>query len=278
MHRFKRPSKPKNFEADIGTYRQAIRVANNNDTDLPWDDNRWKRQKAVFARAQHDKCGLCEMKVIGVDDGDVEHFRPKDAVWEILDEGRELPGLSSVRGRRFNKLSSKGYWWLGYEWNNWFLSCQVCNRKWKRAFFPIKEQGARSLPPEEENQEIPLLLNPYSGPNPIKHLKYGRLGEIEPRNGSELGRQSIRVYGLWRPSLMRSRQHTAEDVHFQLDRLGKTNSGRKADEYLKDIHRWGQADRVHCGVVRAIFEDRTKISWNQLDQLVLNMNRETTDG
>lgn len=61
---------------------------------------------------QGRSCAYCDRELPGNDRGDVEHFRPKDF-----------------------------YWWLAYRFENYLLSCSVCNSSYKRNLFPI-------LPPD----------------------------------------------------------------------------------------------------------------------------------
>ena len=71
----------------------------------------------------------------------MEHYFPKGAVWKLL-EGDETRGAGEewtpkVKGREHDAVSEWGYWWKAYSWDNYLLSCPVCNRKWKLAYFPV---------------------------------------------------------------------------------------------------------------------------------------------
>lgn len=73
----------------------------------------------ILAQRFHRKCAYCEAKPGHVSHPHVEHFRPK--------------GQRRFEGKMF-------------DWNNWLLSCGICNeQKWKHF-------------PEEDGR--PLLLNP----------------------------------------------------------------------------------------------------------------------
>jgi len=77
---------------------------------------------------------------------DVEHFRPKSNVDED-----EMHG---------------GYWWLAYDFENYFLSCIVCNQKYKRDRFPLSN-GAVRVTYESRGQlatEDRILLDPTFDP------------------------------------------------------------------------------------------------------------------
>ncbi len=99
--------------------------------------------KATLVAAQHEKCCFCE-KLIG-DDGDVEHFRPKQA-------SRQAPG---------KPLQYPGYYWLAYEWSNLYLACPSCNQRHKQNLFPLENASDRASNHQQKlNQETPLLIDP----------------------------------------------------------------------------------------------------------------------
>ncbi len=62
----------------------------------------WGGVKPFFMKGQHRKCGFCEVKVTE-STGDIEHYRPKNAVWHLKAKGRELQDLVNVRGRSYYK-------------------------------------------------------------------------------------------------------------------------------------------------------------------------------
>ena len=67
------------------------------------------------------KCGFCETNTHVGAHKDIEHFRFK-----------------------------KHYYWLGYEWSNLLVSCQICNRDFKNTQFPLENDAYRMLthPPQ----------------------------------------------------------------------------------------------------------------------------------
>jgi len=73
-----------------------------------FETNFWKKAKDQLKEETHDKCAYCEAPTSMVAYGDVEHFRPKSK-----------------------------YWWLAYNYDNYLVSCQLCNQKFKKAKFPI---------------------------------------------------------------------------------------------------------------------------------------------
>jgi len=131
-------------------------------TEHSWDSNRWKKAKDQLTKETCGKCAYCEAPWAQVAYGDVEHYRPKSK-----------------------------YWWLAYCYENYLVSCTLCNQKYKKAHFRVKNNSINepeilastsdeeinnmvgSLTPdptdleqvdtfcELHRQERPLLINPY---------------------------------------------------------------------------------------------------------------------
>lgn len=143
--------------------------------------------KAALRAAQHDKCAFCESKVTHTGYGDVEHFRPK----------------GGVRQRETDALGYPGYYWLAYEWDNLFFSCQLCNQRFKRNCFPLRVQKHRARSHKADiGKEKPLLVCPASPPE--LHLTF--VGEMAvPRKNSKKGRATIDGLGLNRSELIEER-------------------------------------------------------------------------
>ena len=230
----------------------------------------WRDYKAEFSRAQHRKCGYCESVVIGVCVGDVEHYRPKGAVDELPGDkrrwGRERPDLSTVEGRDLDRVCDHGYWWYAWEWTNYLLACQVCNQFWKLCLFPVIEHP-RCAPPRTEVWETPLLLNPFDGEDPVNHLHFDVIGQIDAWEQSEHGRATIDTCGLDRETLRAGREHVAKQVYplteqfliaFSEDDLDRVHEIRGSLRHL------GNPKAPHAGMVRAIFEHETGWSWTEV--------------
>jgi len=101
--------------------------------------------KQALFEAQHGKCAFCESKLTATSFGDVEHFRPKGAVRQEEDGEKLLPG----------------YYWLAYQWGNLFLSCQLCNQRFKRELFPLTDPSHRArCHTDAVAAETPLLIDP----------------------------------------------------------------------------------------------------------------------
>jgi hypothetical protein len=138
------------------------------------------------------KCAFCETNTHAGAHKDVEHFRNK-----------------------------AHYYWLGYEWTNLLLSCQICNRDFKGTLFPLQNDAKRvtahplSISGELDRRqchilskslksEKRLLLHPAIE-NPKKHLKFlsnGLVKGLTPK-----GKKSVEVYGLERDELRKAREN-----------------------------------------------------------------------
>ena len=106
-------AKRKEFETDLMEQDRAIRRGDREKRE--WNSGRWKPSKEQLLIESHNKCAYCEAPTAQVAYGDVEHYRPKSK-----------------------------YWWLAYCYENYLVSCTLCNRSFKSDKFPI---AARKLRP-----------------------------------------------------------------------------------------------------------------------------------
>lgn len=158
--------------------------------------------KERLRQLQHDKCAFCESSFAHVSYGDVEHFRPK-AAW-IQEEGDEL--------------ERPGYYWLAYEWENLFLSCQLCNQRFKRNLFPLVDPSKRARTHHDDlKQEEPLLIDPARD-DPDEHLYFDR-ERIRARTNK--GATTIRVLGLDRPELNKMRRERYAELRRDLTNISE---------------------------------------------------------
>lgn len=113
----------------------------------------WNFLKKWLAGLSANKCWYCEAKSPRAH-LDVDHYRPKLAV-------------TVHRGELIGHL---GYRWLTYDWQNFRLSCQTCNRpakdvegqlRGKGNEFPLRDEAARChCAVDSISNERPTLLDP----------------------------------------------------------------------------------------------------------------------
>lgn len=226
-----------------------------------------KEVKRALERLFHGKCAYCETFYSSAQPMDVEHYRPKGALYE--------------------DKSHTGYWWVAMDWENLLPSCIDCNRRrnqptvetdgtenagtqiqlgvsqldlfgsGKKDRFPIAESGQRAqLPSDLLSLEKPLLLNPCND-DPALHLKFffdaeNPVSFVTPRtladgvdddfkgdNGlSSKGRASIDIYGFNRLGLVQARTEILrrlvflESVIVDLSMLAQSMAAKKAEHDL----------------------------------------------
>jgi uncharacterized protein (TIGR02646 family) len=163
------------------------------------DIYRHESVKAALRQAQHDKCAFCESKFAHAGYGDVEHFRPKAGYCQ----------------REGDPLRRPGYYWLAYEWSNLFFSCQLCNQRFKRNLFPLRNARKRARSHHEAvEQEKPLLIDP-GRTDPAAFLGF-REEVTEAIRGNRVGRTTIEVLGLNRPELVEARRQRLQPIRLLL--------------------------------------------------------------
>jgi len=155
----------------------------------------WTSLKGWLKSISGNKCWYCEAKETR-STLDVDHFRPKLAA--TVDRVK-LPGF-------------EGYYWLSYDWSNYRLSCQRCNRPeiddlglgGKANEFAIQNELLRCTSPAGNMFcESPKLLDPCSEDD-CKLLCHAIDGEVKPVGSPGSweyvrARYSIDVFGfnLW---------------------------------------------------------------------------------
>lgn len=145
--------------------------------------------KSVLKTMQHNKCCFCESKLSHISYGDVEHFRPKAGYQQSKEEALEKPG----------------YYWLVYDWNNLLLSCQICNQRYKKNLFPLKNPQSRAKNHNENiNVETALLINPCLQ-NPEDYISFDHRAEPYSINNNAMGNATIEIVGLNRSDLTEKR-------------------------------------------------------------------------
>ena len=265
---YRRPAEPEGFAERMRPFRERVEASVHTGDKPTFEDAAWRQRpyKQALAKAQKGKCAYCE--VVATEIGDIEHFRPKGAISELDDDpetwGREVPLLANVEGRRTRQISPQGYWWLAYEWTNLLFACTTCNRLWKGSLFPVQE-SQRLLPPSPDRPETPLLLDPYGSESPSRHLRFTGLGQVEARDRSRVGFETIRTLGLDRPQLQRDREEKAQRTHDCVRRLKEAESVGDVRRILRDVLTMGSEAYPHAGMVRIVFEQETGLSWSDIE-------------
>lgn len=105
--------------------------------------NVWSELKVTIWKKQGKRCCLCEKDLTDMYAADVEHYRPKSE-----------------------------YWWLAYDYKNYYLACGECNRKYKGIKFPLLDEAKRVdyISRKNMHEERPLLVNPFFD-NPLDYFK-----------------------------------------------------------------------------------------------------------
>ncbi|MBC8083261.1 MAG: hypothetical protein H7Z21_08620 [Hymenobacter sp.] len=145
--------------------------------------------KKLLKDDQHGKCAYCETRFVHSSPGDVEHYRPK----------------AGYRQSAAGPVLGPGYYWLAYEWRNLLFACEDCNRIRKRQLFPLRNDPAGRARSHHHDlaQEVPLLLNPATGPDPERHLTF--VEEVATA-GTPEGHASLDAYELNRRALLDDRR------------------------------------------------------------------------
>ena len=153
-----------------------------------------KSIKEKLLNIQHDKCCFCEAKISHIAYGDVEHFRPKAAYSRHINDVLQYPG----------------YYWLAYAWENLFLSCQLCNQRFKKNLFPLLDESSRILDCNKNcKQEKSVFLDPVLD-NPEDHITFQ--DEVpKAKNNSIRGHETIKNLALDRIKLNENRRAKLAD-------------------------------------------------------------------
>jgi uncharacterized protein (TIGR02646 family) len=177
--------------------------------------------KRALRAAQHDKCAFCESRFTHTGYGDIEHFRPK----------------AGYKQRETDTLRRPGYFWLAYEWGNLFHSCQLCNQRFKRNLFPLKDGRSRARPQRRDvSKEAPLLIDP-STQDPGRYIGF-REEYVFAVGGCPEGKATIEVLGLNREELVevrRDRLASLKQLLWLRDLLQQTIATASTPEVVRKL-------------------------------------------
>lgn len=170
-----------------------------------------KSVKNALTKAQNEKCCFCEAKVTHVAYGDVEHFRPKGGYRQDPDD----------------PLGRPGYYWRAYAWENLFFSCQLCNQRYKKNLFPLRNPGQRARSHHDDSSAEEALFIDPGAMNPEEFISF-RQEYPYAINGNDLGRMTIDALGLDREALAERRRDHLEALRL-VKALADSDSPEAAD-------------------------------------------------
>lgn len=195
-----------------------------------------KSVKETLKAIQHDKCCFCEARVTHVSHGDIEHFRPK----------------AGYKSRSKDRLTKPGYYWLAYDFSNLFFSCQLCNQKYKKWYFPIVDETRRAASHLHDwRDEESLILHPEFD-DPEQHITF--VAEVvKPKGESVKGDETIKRTGIDRRKLTDSRFDYLLLLR-GLAALAKSDlpESEEAKVLFKDL---GKSTAQYSSMVRSNFPD-----------------------
>jgi len=176
MIRVWRGSEPTILARKKAAWTEALLKANTRDQEGR-AESKYKHRaiKEALVNMFHGKCAYCESKIVHIDYGHIEHFRPKSLA-------------------QFRRLT--------FDWNNLFLACAKCNGpEHKASRFPEQNAGGPPINPCEESPEEHLTF--------LFDLK-SRVATVSYR--TERGRISIDLFGLNRQDLRTHRSKMIEKL------------------------------------------------------------------
>ncbi len=176
MIRVWRGSEPTILARKKATWTAALLNATTKDQERRAESKYQHRAiKEALVKMFHGKCAYCESRIVHIDYGHIEHFRPKS--WE-----------------QFRSLT--------FDWNNLFLACAKCNGpEYKASHFPEEDAGGPPINPCDDS--------------PDEHLAFvfdleSRVATVSYK--TERGRTSIELFGLNRQDLRTHRSKMIEKL------------------------------------------------------------------
>ncbi|MCX7112967.1 MAG: hypothetical protein NTX45_23190 [Proteobacteria bacterium] len=129
-------------------------------------------------------------------------------------------------------MQKPGYYWLAYAWDNLLLSCERCNRQYKKNLFPLLHQEKRAQCHHDNfGIESPLLINP-TVTDPKNHI--GFRDEIPyPIDDSPYGKTTIAVLGLDREELNEIRRTKLEELRSLVDLIKLAEAMPNQEELMQ---------------------------------------------
>ncbi|UPQ80512.1 TIGR02646 family protein [Flavobacterium azooxidireducens] len=151
--------------------------------------------KSALKKMFNKKCAFCESRITHVDYGQIEHFKPKSKYPELC-----------------------------FEWNNFLLSCSICNGKANKGDkFPLENEDGPFIHPVDEN------------PQDFFKFEYDDLTQtflLFPAN--QRAETTIKILGLNREDLVENRTIELKKILFFLeDLIGENFDEQKFNAFEK---------------------------------------------
>jgi hypothetical protein len=238
------------------------------------------------------KCAYCETQT-GQFPYDAEHYRPKGEV--TFKDDDDVSQYAMTEDESGREIQHPGYFWLSFEWKNLVPSCRSCNGPGgKMTQFPVQQHHyfLRRLTPEEaakmvpspypsptwpglyylrseqlDQLEEPLLLHPYldNENNPRRHIRFGYKGIEYAVNESLKGKQSIKVFRLYKETLRSSRYEIQKKAaalltgafrhYIEIENLSPQESLKKARQTVCDYE---EGRVAYCAAALDYLDETTK--------------------
>jgi uncharacterized protein (TIGR02646 family) len=180
-----RPACPTKLKAKLDNasdeLREKVRKTGKPTSDDFVGKSYWTKAKPTLHKYQYGKCCFCERSGDPNGSTDVEHFRPKLGITE--------------------ESGHPGYWWLAYNWDNYFFSCKTCNSQaHKGNHFPLLPGSVRARNSKNKlAAESPALINPLEDPDPFIDYDWkSSIGKvlIFGIDAKKRGETTIKILGL----------------------------------------------------------------------------------
>lgn len=167
--------------------------------------------KTSLKKMFEKKCAFCESHIIHVDYGQIEHFMPKS----------KYPNLC-------------------FEWNNFLLSCSICNGKSNKGDkFPLDQEGGPFINPVDENPENYLKF---------EFDEITKTFLIFPKNDRAV--TTIKELGLNRDDLVENRTIELSKIVYMLDLVLDKNQDKVLEEF---VNVFSEKDQYYA-FIKAIFK------------------------
>jgi len=193
--------------------------------------------KAHVQKLFNNKCAYCESAVDVPIQGNIENFRPRS-------------GTRTTTG-----FLPDHYWWLAYQWENLYLTCNVCN-KHKRDYFPLIDESTRAAIGAKRRDVLAeriLILDPCID-NPKEHLYFKRDGSVAGK--TDRGSATIEFFALNRGDLIEARKKSIEEFIFFLEEKQPNKNSLRKDvaDYIDELQS-PRSKKEYAAALRNVYED-----------------------